>query len=234
MNGNKKMSGNNQKLGILVLGQTPRPDLESLFGTYLPGVEICIRGGLDNMSGDAIDAMSQKGGEYPLLTILADGSTREISMNLLVPHLSRCAGELADNGAALALLICAGAFPDIASPIPILYPGRIVPAVVAQLSATRRIGIITPNPGQVASARNHWQNHGFNVEVSVASPKEDGALERAARELNQPDLELIVLDCMGFNPQAGRHMQKLTGRPVICPQSLIARVMGEYFGIDEL
>ena len=155
-------------------------------------------------------------------------------MDLLVPHLSRCAGELADHGAALALLICAGAFPDIASPIPILYPGRIVPAVVAQLSATRSIGIVTPNPGQAASARRHWQSRGFRVEISVASPKEDGALERAARELIQPDLELIVLDCMGFSPQAGRRMHKLTGRPVICPQGLIARVMGEYFGIGEL
>jgi protein AroM len=183
------------------------------------------------MTEGGVNELSRQGGDYPLLTILNDGSTREISMQRLLPLLNRCARELAGDGASLALLICAGAFPDLESPIPVLYPGRIVPAVVAQLSATRRIGIVTPNPGQVASARQHWQRHDFSVEICVASPKEAGALERAAETLRQPDLELIVLDCMGFGPESGRRLAKLVGRPVICPQSLIARVMGEFFGV---
>mgnify|MGYP001813576800 CR=1 FL=1 len=214
-------------LGIIVLGHTPRSDLEAIYNTYLPGVELSIMGALDGMETPAIDRMANEEGEYPLLAILADGTTREISLYRLLPLLEKKAAELAKAGAEAAVLMCAGNFPDLKSSIPIIYPGRVVPAVVSAISGTKRIGIITPNPGQMEPAQEHWRQKGFTVKAAVASPKDPAALEAAAAEMRDSTLELVVLDCMGFGPDAGRRMRRLCGRPVICPQSLVARVTAE-------
>ena len=218
------------KLGILVLGQTPRPDIEKLFTAYLPGTELIIQGALDGLAADVIEDLPRQKGDYPLLVILADGTTREISMGLLVPRLSAAARQFEACGVSAAVLFCAGDFPDLDCCLPVIYPGRIVPALVGGISRTRRVGIITPNPGQLDPAQRHWEAKKFTVTVVVASPKDPGALEKAAAQLQDPGLELVVLDCMGFAPQAARRLKELTWRPVICSQSLVARTAAEIIG----
>jgi protein AroM len=218
------------KLGILVLGQTPRPDIEKLFAAYLPGIELILQGALDGLAAEAIDDLARQRGDYPLLVILADGSTREISMGLLVPRLSAVARQFQADGASAGILFCAGDFPDLDCRLPVVYPGRIVPALVGGVSRTRRVGIITPNPGQTAPARRHWEAKNFTVTVAVASPKDPAGLEKAAAQLQDPGLELIVLDCMGFAPPAARRLKELTRRPVVCSQSLVARMAAEVIG----
>lgn len=217
-------------LGIIVLGQTPRPDLASIYKTYLPDVSLSIMGALDGRPHSAIADLAESKGEYPLLVILADGTTREISLYRLLPLLEGKAARLAAAGAQTTVLMCAGDFPDLKSPIPIIYPGRVVPAVAAGISPTRRIGIITPNPGQLAPAKAHWEQKGFTVRAAVASPKKPGELEAAAADMQGGELDLVVLDCMGFGPRAAQSFKDRCGRPVICPQRLVARVTAEIMG----
>ena len=65
----------------------------------------------------------------------------------------------------------------------------------------------------------------------VASPKEPTALLEAAKALADPGLEMIVLDCMGFPPEEGRRMRGLCGRPVLCPQGVVPRILAEMLGV---
>jgi protein AroM len=217
-------------LGILVLGQTPRPDLEAIYSKYFPTAQLIIKGALDGVSTPDINVMADAGGDYPLFVMLSDGTTREISLYRLLPFLEQSVTKLAGAGAKTAVLMCAGDFPDIQSPVPIIYPGRVVPAVVSGISKARRIGIITPNDGQVDPAKKHWQKKEFTVLVEVASPKDIGALERAAEAFKSHELDLIVLDCMGFGPESAAFFREKCPLPVICAQSLVARVTAEYLG----
>jgi 3-hydroxyisobutyrate dehydrogenase len=79
-------------------------------------------------------------------------------------------------------------------------------------------------------AQAHWSQKGFSVKAAVASPKNPSELEKAAASMQDPELELVVLDCMGFGPAAARSFKSRCGRPVICPQSLVARVTAEVIG----
>ncbi|HEY6553349.1 MAG TPA: AroM family protein, partial [Vicinamibacteria bacterium] len=171
------------------------------------------------------------GGEYPLFVILRDGTVREISLYRLKPFLDRRAREVAAEGAAVSALMCAGNFPDLDSPVPMIYPSRVLTAVARGICRGNRIGVVTPNDGQVAAATAHWREKGFHPAVTVASPLDPAALSRAAEALADPGLELIVLDCMGFSPEAARRMRTLCGRPVLCPQGLVPRVMAEMLGV---
>ena len=220
-----------EKVGILTIGQTPRPDLEAVFRRHLPGVRLIVRGALDGVPKQAIDEMAAAGGEYPLFTILRDGTTREISLYRLKPLLDGCAKDVAAEGAAVAALMCAGNFPELASPIPVLYPSRVLAAVVRGVCRGNKIGIVLPNAGQVGVAVAHWREKGFESTAAVASPKDPAALSEAAKVLADPDLELIVLDCMGFPPEEARRMRGLCHRPVLCPQGILPRIMAEMLGV---
>jgi len=215
------------RIGIITLGQSPRPDLERVFRRQLPQAELLVRGGLDGVPTAEIDALAKAGGEYPLFVILRDGSSREISLHRLKPYLDARARQAAAEGAAVSALMCAGNFPDLDSPVPMLYPARILAAVARGVCRGRRIAVVTPNPGQAAPAAAHWREAGFDPLVAVASPLDPAALPRTAEAFADPGLELIVLDCMGFSPENARQMRSLTGRPVLCPQGLVPRVMAE-------
>lgn len=217
-------------IGLLSLGQTPRPDFERIFRRHLPNAKLIVRGALDGLPSAKIEALAAAGGEYPLFTILRDGSTREISLYQLLPLLQAQLARVAEEGATLAALMCAGNFPDLAGPIPVLYPGRILPAVVHGLCRGNRLGVVTPNAGQREAAAAHWRAKGFEPEVVVAAPTDPDALPKAARALADPGLEMIVLDCMGFDPEAARRMRALAGRPTLCPQGLVPRIMAEMLG----
>jgi protein AroM len=215
------------RIGIITLGQSPRPDLERVFRRQLPEAELLVRGGLDGVPTAEIDALAAAGGEYPLFVILRDGTSREISLYRLKPYLDERARQAAAEGAALSALMCAGNFPDLDSPIPMIYPSRLLTAVARGVCRGSRIGVVTPNAGQVAPATAHWREKGFVPVVTVASPLDPAALPRTVEAFADPGLELIVLDCMGFTPDDARRMRVLTHRPALCPQGLVPRVMAE-------
>jgi protein AroM len=218
-------------IGIITLGQTPRPDLERVFRRHLPETQLLVRGGLDDVPTAEIDALAAAGGEYPLFVILRDGTTREISLYRLKPYLDARARQVAAEGAVVSALMCAGNFPDLESPIPMVYPSRILTAVARGICRGNCIGVVTPNDGQVAAAAAHWREKGFHPVVTVASPLDPEALPRAAAALADPGLELIVLDCMGFAPEEARRLRALRGKPVLCPQGLVPRIMAEMLGV---
>lgn len=219
-------------LGIVTIGQTPRPDLAEAFGAEAPHAEMRVAGALDGISPDDLTTLQDlrtsrpQDLEYPLLVRLATGVHIEVPLARLAPRVTAAARMLAADGAAMIVIACAGAFPDVPCPVSVLLPGRIVPAIAGALSRTRRVGIVTPNRGQVPFAERKWREDGFEPTVTWASPSRDDEMARAADELRDTDTDLIVIDCMGHADDARRAMAKWTGRTVIAAQSLVARVAG--------
>jgi protein AroM len=178
------------------------------------------------LTREDIGQLGQGDRRYPLLVRLRGGTTAEVPLQALAPRVAACAADLAAAGARLVVLWCAGDFPDIDCPVPILRPGRIVPACAAEVMRTRRIGVVTPVAGQVDAARARWEADGFIATVTWAAPGHADDLARAGRELADDAIELVVLDCMGHRDEARRELARVSGHPVISAQSIVARVAG--------
>lgn len=214
-------------LGVVTIGQSPRPDLVAAFAAHAPGARVAVRGALDGLSVREVDALAGLPTDYPLLVRLADGTTREIGRDVLHPRVVQQARAFAADGATAVAIACAGDFPDVPCDVPVVLPGRVVPAVTRALGATARVGVVTPVAGQIAAATAKWRADGFDPVTVAAPPDDDAQLDRAADILRAAGVPLIVLDCMGHADDAARRLEARSGARVLLAQSLAARVAGE-------
>ena len=214
-------------LGVVTVGQSPRPDLERAFASHAPGARIEVRGALDGLGAAEIAALAAGAADYPILARLGDGSMREIPLASIHPLVEQRAQELARLGARAVVVACAGGFPDVACEIPVLLPGRLLPAVASALTRERRIGVVSPIRSQVAAAKRKWRGDGFDPVVTWASPQSAEEIGAACSELRERGVALVVLDCFGFGDDGARAVADLVRRPVLAARSVTARIAGE-------
>jgi protein AroM len=214
-------------LGLVTIGQTPRPDLIDAFASHAPGVRVRVVGGLDGLSDDDLARLSPAPHDYPLLCRLRSGAAVEIAQAGLLPFIEDAAGRLARDGAGLIVLACAGDFPDIACAVPVLLPGRLLSGVASAISRTRRIGVVAPVVGQVPFAEAKWRRDGFQPLVAWASPFSGDETARAAEQLAKANVDLVVLDCMGHEAARKSELSRRCGLPVIAAQTTAARIAAE-------
>ncbi len=211
------------RLGIVTIGQTPRPDLAAAFQGEAPQAEVRVTGALDGVSADDLAALTAPGA-YPLLVRLADGATVEVPRDRLVPRVAAAAATLAADGARLVVVACVGEFPAPACPVPVLVPGRLVPVALAALAPLGPIGVVTPNAAQVPWAAGKWRADGFDAVVAAAAPRDAAALVAAAAAFAASRVSVVVLDCMGHGEAERAALAARCGRPVIAVQPLVARL----------
>ena len=213
-------------LGVITIGQSPRPDLERVFGAHAQDAEVRVRGALDGLDARAITDLARRRTEYPLLVRLGDGTTREIGMEWLHPLVERIACEFACDRARAVVVACAGDFPPCRCDVPVVLPGRVVPREVAALSPRQRVGVVTPVEGQMRSAGAKWLADGFLPVVTWASPTHHHEIVRASAEMRDADVDLVVLDCMGHDARYAGEFAARSGKQVVTAQEIAARAAG--------
>ncbi|MBT3942263.1 MAG: hypothetical protein HOE75_11515 [Chloroflexi bacterium] len=217
-------------LGLVTIGQTPRPDFEAAFKEYVPGVEFRIVGALDGLEPGEIDDLSAQPGDYPLHMLLADGSTADIQLETLQPIVKQTMLNLVSDGASAIGLLCTGRFPEFEVGVPVLEPGKLLPAVAGAIATSGRVGVVTPIESQREIVREIWESDGFSPTVAVSSPYHEGQIEAAAKVMAEAKPELVVLDCMGLGPDHRDEFTRLSGCPTLTAQTLLAKVAGEVAG----
>ena len=103
---------------------------------------------------------------------------------------------------------------------------RISPSAV--LSQKSHLIIVTPSPLQIPQAQDKWQRFADQVDVVSASPYGDmDEITAAAEKAAELDGDIIVLDCIGFSLKMKRVFTSITGKSVILPRTLLARIVRE-------
>ena len=217
-------------VGIVTIGQSPRPDVVRDMAALLgPGIGILERGALDGLTLEQVGDLAPETGMSPLCTRMADGTEVVVAEEKIVPRIAVHVAELNARGVSLILLLCVGDFPEFESSCLVVYPQRVVTRWVEGLiGKNHRLGVIVPIPEQGDWARGVFSHVTSGITITDASPYGDrGRLTRAGQALREAGCDLIVAYCMGFNRELAGVVRTITGKPVLVPSSLVARTAAE-------
>jgi protein AroM len=219
------------KIGIVTVGQAPRPDVVPEMTAHLgPRVDVMECGALDGLSRLEIEHLAPGPGDEILVTRLVDGRSVFVAKKRVVDLVQARLAELDAQGSALNVLLCTGNFPPLASVAPLIEPEKVLLGVLRGIRYAGRLGVVTPSVPHVPQTEARWRAQGFDVVVAPLSPYEEqdeGAMGRAAATLREGGAGLVVLDCMGFREPERACLRALCGTPVLVANLLIARVAAE-------
>lgn len=223
------------KIGAITIGQAPRTDVtDDILHIFGGKIELLQRGGLDGLTAEQIAAFKPSPEDYVLVSRLTDGSSVTFAERFILPRLQECINELEAEGVRLIMFFCTGDFPDsLTSHVPLVYPCDILNQVAPLLSKQSNLVTVTPSPLQVTQCENKWKKFVKKVKAIPASPYGSSeALEQAAEEIKNLDADLVILDCIGFTQEMKNMFVKKTGKLVVLPRTLLARVISELTDVE--
>ena len=225
------------KIGAITVGEAPRvditPDIEGIFGDK---VELIQAGGLDGLTREEIAEFAPEEGDYVLVSRLNDGSSVTFAERFVLPRMQAAIDRMEEEGCKLIMMFCTGVFPaTLASKtVPMIYPCDILNRIVPMMTKKSSIISIMPSPLQAEQMKQKWSSHVDRVYPIAANPYGDWeSLERAAEEAAKiEDADLIVMDCIGYSQKMKDMFVAKTGKPVVLPRTLLARVVSEITDVN--
>ena len=222
-------------LGIATIGQSPRddvvPEMMKLAGVKAKVLEC---GALDGLSLSEIESLGPEEGDYVLVTRLRDGSKVRLARSKIVDKMQKCIDSLVKRGADLVIILCVGEWPKFKSEKLIVMPSEpFIGFALGLISDEGKLGVIVPAEDQIVDFKRKWSRTVVEVSVVAASAygptaKEESA--RAAEILKESGVDLVVMDCPGYNMEAKRIVQQITGKPVLLVRTGIATQIRELVG----
>lgn len=226
-------------VGFVTIAEAPRddviPDIRALLP---PDIRIVERGNLNGLSGDEIAALAPDPGEVGIVARLRAGGETLLSHRKILPRMQRLVDELVrDEGADLVVVLCGADWSALTTPVPLVNPGRLFPAVIASLAYGRRLGVIKPSAGQVQKEVERYRDLGIQAVVTAASPyvgEERLALAReAAEHLRDAGCDLVWMTCIGMDEPMREVVAEVTGKPVVLARSLLGRIVAELVAVRQ-
>jgi protein AroM len=229
----KKEQGRQIKIGAITIGQTPRIDVTPEFEASL-GIraELVQAGALDGLSPEEARKFAPQKGDRVLVTRMRDGTEVQIAERHIHQRLPDCVLRLEAAEVDMIVLFCTGEFPRLVSRSLIIKPDVLMVRLIPGILPRGRLGALIPSPEQTVSMKSKWQKTGLEVILDAASPYTgtEAEFRAAARRLATENVDLIVLDCIGFTGEMKRIIREESGKPVILPRTLLGRVCGEILG----
>jgi len=218
------------KIGTVTIGQSPRtdvvPEMEPILGK---GVQIVQAGALDGLTKEEMRALAPEEGGTLLVSRLRDGSWVRLEEEKILPLMQKQIRRLEEEGVSLTAILCTGSFPDtLTANGVLLFPQNIMYGVVPQLTVSGQIAVIAPEEGQLEQVAQKWEACGCRAQVVSANPYAgiEPVIE-AAKRLAGTSAEIVVLDCIGYHQAMKEAVRQITGKPVVLPRTLLARIISE-------
>ena len=218
------------KIGVVTIGQSPRddiiPEIRDILG---PGVELIEAGALDGLSLEEVKDFYPEPTDFTLVTRMKDGTEVKVAEKYIITRLNNCISGLEDKGAEILMLLCTGEFPGIKSKRILLRPDRLLQNIVKGILEKGRLVVIVPSPDQIPTVEKKWGRSDLDVVSEAVSPYTGTKKEiiETANKVKNSNVDLIVLDCIGFNRETKAIFREVTKKPVLLPRTILARIARE-------
>jgi len=223
-----------QTVGLVTIGQAPRPDLVSEYERALPGITITQAGALDDLTEAEILSLAPVSGDEVLVSRLRTGREVRLARRHLEPRLQSCLDHLGRD-ADLVILLCTGEFPAVHPRGPVLIPQQVLYHVAAAVlgglrGASRddvRLGVLIPDAAQQATAESRWRDLGSVITVAASPYRGTEPLQAAGRMLRDAGVGMIVMDCIGYTRPMRQMVAQITEVPTILANAAVAMIARE-------
>ncbi len=139
-------------LGIVTIGQAPRDDIVALFAAQAPpGTKVVLRGALDGLSDEEVDALPPLNGADTLYTRLRGGRDVKISKQAVIARSPAALAKLRADGCDAIVYACTGEFPPMEGDAGVLFPSRVLSGIAEGLLPRGRLGLLVPFAEQARS-----------------------------------------------------------------------------------
>jgi protein AroM len=207
------------QLRVLVIGQSPRPDLAAEIAAAAPGLRFAIEGALDGLPRAELDALAPRDGADTLFTVLPSGEAVTVSKAAVTARLG------ARIGAGPILLACTGAFAGLPERPDLVRPSSVLNALADALLPRGRLGLFVPLPEQLPSLAEARRRAGLEVVAVPLRPQSnDAARDAAGREMASLAPDLALLDCISYTRADRARVGALLRCPVLLSVAVAARV----------
>lgn len=215
-------------IAAVTIGQTPRPDVVPEIVPLLgPGVHVIEVGALDDLGPEQIVEMRPAIDDDTLVTRLRDGQEVLVGRSHILPRVQACIDRVQDQ-ADLIIMLCTGTFPPFVTKRLVLYPEQLLFHTAQAIARTLRVGVLTPSAQQIRDQERRWSEVASAVTVRAFSPyvaRDD--LEGACAAFRAANVDVVVLDCLGYTVALKQDVGHRVGRPVLLARSVLARVAAE-------
>lgn len=219
-------------IGLLTIGQAPRPDgLARDVAAVAAGAKVIEKGALDGLGRAEIAEMRPGEDDYQLVTLLSDGTSVHIAKRFILRLLQSQIEALEAAGAQVTLLMCTGTFPGFSHRRPLLAPQAALYGVVKGMAAGGRVASLAPLPSQVEQSRRKWAEFGVeDAFVTSADPygaDPVGAVAAGASQARETGAAVLFLDCFGYDLRMRDAARGAFDGPVVLARSMAARLAAE-------
>lgn len=215
-----------QPLLVLTIGQAPRLDLVAELGDVLGPRPVEVRGALDGLTLDEIETLGPVSDADALHTHLPMGVDVVISKKAVAERLG---GLVEASGHRLTVVACTGRFDGLPTRPNLLFPSVVLDGLIdAVLPAGHRLGVLVPIPQQIelfTELRGRADRPATVVSVRPGSDPTEAAVA-----LREAGVDLVVLDCFGYDRQLLATVREVTGRPVLSAVRATAALAAELMG----
>ena len=218
------------KIGVVSIGQSPRndiiPEMREVLGHE---VEIVEKGALDGLSLKEVNVFCPDPTDHILVTRMKDGTEVKIAKKHIINRMNNCISELEDNGVEISILLCTGEFTEIESKNVLLQPDRILHKMVSSILEKGRLGVIVPSSDQIQAMEEKYESTNFDVVSEAVSPYTGTEKEiiETANKIRDRKVDLIIMDCIGFNRRTKSIFRDVTKKPVLLPRTVVGRIARE-------
>jgi len=217
-----------KKIGMLTIGQTPRsdviPPIKEIMGLDYDFIEV---GALDGMTKKQVEQLEVRNDDYILATRLNDGSEVKVAKRVIIPLLQKQITKLETFEVNLTVVMCTGKFPAFNAKHLVITPSEILRGVLEASIKRGKLGIVYPAVEQIAYMEREFGRTGLELYGDFYSPYDKSGLDSLCERLKNKELDLIFLNCFGYDRSLTNAIKKVTGAPVIQSNAIIAKVITE-------
>ena len=222
----------NLKIAAITIGQSPRPDIMKDIQPLLPDyMEIIEYGALDDLTFEQImEQFHPLEDDEILISRMRDGRQAKFTERFVTPYVQKKITQAEKEGSHAIILFCTGVFPDFECNVLFFEPQLLFHSTIMNLAGNMKIGMLVPDSDQISQSCQLWQSRGVDIVSAYASPYKDPAkLLEAAEFFKKQDVDFICTDCMGYTIEMKHKIQRISGKPVLIPRTLVVRILCEMF-----